>query len=845
MAIGRSTPRYQELAEIYPESKRLRKYMCEYFVVVVKFCQDLFKFAKKSPLGQFASSLNDANMKTYQSEFDSWAKVIGEEAKSLLGRRVHEQTQASSTLNNSITKFFTSQSNFKQRRVNRLVLESCSKYDYETTWKQIRKVGTTTLFHRGNDYRNWRDASVSSTLVYNGKLGSGKSVLLANIVADLDFHNQNNSTAVAYFFSRYDILQSLKARTILGSLARQLLLPLTDLMSLLDVIEDSVAEIDLVKIFNRLKFLPRDYKAYVILDGLHECEPGERNIVLEELRRLQDNISLFLCISTMLEPNSPSKMRAEKLNAYTVTMPDDNPDIESFIGVELKNCLESGKLVIGNRKLESEIQDALIKGSHGMFLWVALQIQSLCTLQTDHDIRDALSNLPQTLSETYARVLRQSKTLGYRYQRPLLELVTTAQRPLTTEELREALSVIPGNTTWDPEKHINSIYAALSCCGSVIAIDEEELTVRFVHHSVKQFLLGAFRDSEEVPITLESANLTMAHVIITYLNFDIFENQLTTRTQPTHLVLQSISSSIIRSSFEARTQIKSVALKLLGSKKIEYDIGNVLAETSQPVEPNHLSREMYFLSYTKSFAIQHIMTIPEEKLENNNLLLKLYKKRTIDWNVPVEHGRTPLVLAAKNGQQHVFQLLLSRDDAQLEWIDENGLNALSWASRNGHDKIVDAILRVPMIGISHISLKDEWGRTALSWAAAGGHTSIAKALVANECDWANLDLWDQGHQTPLSWAAEKGHEKIVLLLLGHSNVNPDSRDIKGRTPLSWAARNGHEKVVELLVASRRVDINSQDDDKKTPLSYAVARGHGGVQKLLVGEITTDEQIMRI
>jgi hypothetical protein len=63
------------------------------------------------------------------------------------------------------------------------------------------------------------------------------------------------------------------------------------------------------------------------------------------------------------------KFGLERFTATITTLiPDDNPDIEVFIGAKLESCIESKKLVIGNPALILEIQDALLKKSQGMFL---------------------------------------------------------------------------------------------------------------------------------------------------------------------------------------------------------------------------------------------------------------------------------------------------------------------------------------------------------------------------------------------------------------------------------------------------------------------------------------------
>ena len=54
------------------------------------------------------------------------------------------------------------------------ILNLCSTYDYQTTWKQTRKIGNSSLFSQCTDYQNWRSQASSSTLIYLGKLGSEK-----------------------------------------------------------------------------------------------------------------------------------------------------------------------------------------------------------------------------------------------------------------------------------------------------------------------------------------------------------------------------------------------------------------------------------------------------------------------------------------------------------------------------------------------------------------------------------------------------------------------------------------------------------------------------------------------
>jgi hypothetical protein len=128
--------------------------------------------------------------------------------------------------------------------------------------------------------------------------------------------------------------------------------------------------LDFEKIFSLLqRALPPNCKAYFILDGLDECDYTERKVLIQQLQKLQEIFTLLLCVSFRLEPNNALKWGSEQFTAAIITLiPDDNPDIEAFIGTELESCIESKKLAIGNPALILEIQDALLEKSQGMFL---------------------------------------------------------------------------------------------------------------------------------------------------------------------------------------------------------------------------------------------------------------------------------------------------------------------------------------------------------------------------------------------------------------------------------------------------------------------------------------------
>lgn len=431
MEVGRSAPRYQEMALLYPQSQNLQSNVCEYFIVVVHLCHQMVKFTKQSMFQQLRTFLSDQDMKNYHEEFERWANCIKEEVNLAMNRSIGEQGFR-------LQAIMKSDHSRKARQLEKTrirVLNHISTYDFQTTWKEIRKAGNTAIIHQLPQYVAWKLAKESSTLVCRGKLGSGKSVLLANIVADLNLSIVSARWPVAYFFCRHDIHESLKAQTIIGSLLWQLLHRIQDLVTLEQIINTPTAlDLENEEVHTILeKTLPPGFEAYVVLDGVDECDSRETEALFRLLRVLQNMFCLRLCVSLRIEADSSHEPHISQLaQPRILQIPEDNSDIVDFIYDELTRRIKSKKLTLGNPALILEISQSLLQRAQGMFLWVVMQIEALCHEKTDESILEALANLPRDLPETFSRILSRAGMLGEEYQKLTLKLVIAARRPLVS-----------------------------------------------------------------------------------------------------------------------------------------------------------------------------------------------------------------------------------------------------------------------------------------------------------------------------------------------------------------------------------------------------------------------------
>ncbi|KAJ5616636.1 NACHT nucleoside triphosphatase [Penicillium hordei] len=884
MKVGRSAPRFESMALLYPRSRDLQSSLCEYFIVVVHLCHEILQFTRKSNLKKFASSLSDSNLTQYQSDLESWGSTIKEEVGLLMAARIEKEANMNSKLRDVSSKFFGITSNQQKVQARQRVLDICTNFDHMVVWKQIRKAGNTNIFRQCPHYQRWKSTTTSNSLVYTGKLGAGKSVLLANIVENLHLQVQDEVIPVAFFFSRHDVSESLKAQTVLGSIARQLLERVSDLTEPAELLGRVNNMGPPEKVFALLQSaFPQGYKVFIVIDGIDELGREERELLIRHLHTLQRMFVVSLCVSLREDANDPLKIGSEQLSTVTITsIPENTSDIELFISQELQRCIESKRLIVGDISLLLEIQETLTKFSDGMFLWVALQIESLCAMETDEAISRALKDLPKGLSETFGRILQRSQRLGHSYQKSILELVTVAQRPLTLEELREALSVAPGDTKWNPARLLNNIHSTLACCGSLVIIDEEELTLRLVHHSVKQYLLLEFKDPASGPITIVDAHARMSDIIVTYLSYSDYDRQLSKAIIP-EIKTDETMNGIVRSTRYSLDYMSGLALKLLRSRNdSNFNMGKTLAaaraarfrsrdhfffrDYAMLCWQSHISRSLplgpksssLFERLCERKALDPVTMTDDEAsfllfraAETGNLFAVRYiisSKPRLDVNKKMNHhGQTALHVATWHGAEATARFLFTWGSTDISSTDLEKNTALDLAIRRGHVSIVNAFLshypRHPTMTDlvieslrHHLEITSNFNFDVISEvllvAARNGNDTLIGMILHDRRVQLVLKrrIWRAIHA-----AVSGGQYSIVNELLAYSKI-PRLMDYEiqlGYDSLQQAVKIGDRRIVKSLVESGMLDVDSINQDGLTALHIATELNNLEMVKLLL------------
>ncbi|KAI0025624.1 hypothetical protein F4780DRAFT_216309 [Xylariomycetidae sp. FL0641] len=216
----------------------------------------------------------------------------------------------------------------------------------------------------------------------------------------------------------------------------------------------------------------------------------------------------------------------------TMSAPEAAVDLDLYIRQSLSERMSLGELAIGDHLL-GDVSQKLADGAQGMFLWVSLEIDDVCSQVCEEDALAVLQNLPETLTETFnralGRILKQKKE---RIAREIFKWVCVARRPLLLDELQEALSVRVGTESSQRSHRIPHIARLPTWCANLVEVDELSRTVHLAHHTVRTFILDT-SDIADKPTPMHCFHgelldfeTSVGELCLTYLNWNDFQTAL-------------------------------------------------------------------------------------------------------------------------------------------------------------------------------------------------------------------------------------------------------------------------------------------------------------------------------
>src|SRR6266403_5668985 len=430
------------------------------------------------------------------------------------------------------------------------------------------------------------------------------------------------------------------------------------------------------------------------------------------------------------------------------------------------------------------------------FRWVFCQLEALRQCLAPR-VRHILEELPETLDETYERMLININKANWDHAHRLLQCLTIAVRPLHVAELAEVLAVDFGTATGERTSRLNTDWrwedhqeAVLSACSSLVTIvndDDSSQVVQFSHFSVKEFLTSS-------RIADLSADVLRFHILL----------------GPAHTILvkaclgvllrlgQLVDEDNVKEKFPLARYAAEHWVDHGRFESVSSDIGEEMEQLFDPDEP-------YFTAWIRVHDI-------DTKPPYHSLL---YWFANLDNNK--SNAATPLYYAALCGFQDLAEQLISKRPQQINGTYGCYVSPLVAALSGEHFKIAQSLYERG----ANVDVQGPYNRTPLDGASLSGHLEIVEWLLSRG---ANPNVReDQNGWAPLHSAARFGHVEVSRLLLQYK-VDNNPQDSHGQTPLHLASRAGYVDVA-LLLLEHGADVNTRDNSRKTSL-HSTSNGRG-------------------
>jgi ankyrin repeat protein len=449
-------------------------------------------------------------------------------------------------------------------------------------------------------------------------------------------------------------------------------------------------------------------------------------------------------------------------------------------------------------------------------------------------IRQTLEQLPESLDDTYLRVLRQIPQANKSHAHRMLQCLVVAVRPLRVEELAELLAfefdAAPGGIPkYRPALRLDDqTQAVLSTCSSLVTIIDEwygyrnrhcRRVVQFSHFSVKEFLVSNRLASESsfTDISGYHIRLGSAHTILTQacLGLLLYSND--------HITKESVNHSPL-ADYAAENWVEHV--------QFEYVASCVKDGMETLFDPDKPHFETWVGIYDIDTGVY--------RRDTSNIPNPLYYSALCGFHDLVEQlatkhphyvnaicGKYMLPLLAALGEVHVeVAELLLKHCPDVDVRETTGkttlLVALSWVE--DHYKLPDIVEFLLTHG-ADVNARDDTFTSPLHLAEQYGRQQVVTMLLNHKAD---VNSWDKNGKTPLHMLLESEmyHDDCshVRLLLEHG-AEVNIRDVDNQTPFLLALNARRFRTALLLLEhgahANAQEVNRWDRDKETLLHLAI------------------------
>ena len=741
-------------------------------------------------------------------------------------------------------------------------------------------------------FKSWVDGGGPSCLFCSGIPGAGKTVLTSLVIDHLESRIAAIKPIVAYIFFDYKYQERQTVTAILRSLLRQVIEAIGEIPQSIQQFYDALATDKEGKTMDEdqctsllessIRNEPRD--TFLVFDALDECPDVDhdsnevRSKITSAMKRLAIVGKLFITarphvhLATVIPDFKRLDIRAT------------DSDMRCYIDARIKEHKRLLRLVGSDPQLADRLKETLCRKANGMFLLARLQMNSLANQTSARHAFKTLQSLPEKLNETFGDAIERIKNQSQEYwqlARQVISWIFYAKRPLKISELRAILAVEPEDTKFDPSGLHERDLILEVCCG-LVAIDEQDETIRLVHYSLQEYLITCWH------VHWPKAEETVAAACLAYLILEDWSVHTLWYDEPAHRQFLSYAGTYwddhVRGQFE---------------EILEDQMFRVLESMTQ-LEHAHKSLIISFGMASITTPLHIVASL------GLNYLISVILKHNIDLETLDSKGYTPLGWAVQSGERTAMLQLLDhgadpnaergsmiplviasagQDLAAMELLINYGAirgadKALDHASRRNDATVLHWLLdkvsftdgdkfgvllsniemgRVNLVrillraGTNPNRIENESGHTALTIAIYRHQYDIIACLLAAGAD---PNIRSRFAHIPFHMAVSLRREPAIDALIA-ANADPHMLDLYGRSCLDLAYPDGkllkklggelatyiptdamvkerriREGIIEILRSFYTLWWRRNSDDIKLPVNIFCTLGHC---LLLIGE----------
>ncbi|EWY83296.1 hypothetical protein FOYG_13134 [Fusarium oxysporum NRRL 32931] len=547
---------------LFQDSTRLNDSICQFHTSVILCCEKVVYLIRQSTLTSqvwraitcsFQTEIRShvENVKTKAENAQSEIELAKAQADCHEQQQQTEERQKASDYRQQLSTWATKYSaamkdlqDLKEKhgrdKKRSTLINELASYNFMPTFNSMRNkrhMGTAEWCFHTPEYQEWANANKTAVLHITGKIGSGKTILASSIIERL-CRAPVSRQFTSFFFLRFDERKSLSASTVIRSCLQQLLASplvqsldssaISELEGCLEQAKSSMFSVESLRLLYTTAAKSLD-DWFIVIDGLDEVDVARQIGLLKFLREVFNQLPEPRRIKVLLSSRETcssdiDRILPEATRLYTGLRPTSS-DIRLYAEDIITNKVSAKELIVSDPGLVDEIIEVIHQKEKGMFLWVFLTIDDICSRKSDKDIRQALRDIPVDLPATFDRTLGRIavKKNNKSIVQKAFTVIQGSFEPLTLDQLREALSVEIGQQTLDQDDLVSGIDRLPTWCENLICV-EESGTVHFSHHSIEKYLLTpGSRDFGNFHLDADKCDQFMGELCVTYISLDNFQ----------------------------------------------------------------------------------------------------------------------------------------------------------------------------------------------------------------------------------------------------------------------------------------------------------------------------------